>query len=64
MASRYSFISLLSLTLVLGMPRFDSELREDSYATVTANGGRLMERPIKEQIAPEEAYIDVLAKAS
>jgi hypothetical protein len=59
MTGRYSLIGLLTVTLVFGVPRFDSELREDSYATITANGGRLMEQPIKEQIAPEEdAYID------
>jgi hypothetical protein len=49
----------MTLALVFGMPRFNAELHEDSYGTVAANGGSLVEQPTKEQIAPdEEAYID------
>ena len=59
MTSQPSFIGLLTLALIFGVPRFDAEVREDSYATVAANGGRLAEQPIKEESAPDEdAYID------
>jgi hypothetical protein len=59
MTGQYSLIGLLTLALVFGVPRFNAELHDDSYATVAANGGSLVERPTKEQIAPdEEAYID------
>jgi len=59
MTGQYSLIGLLTLALVFGVPRFNAELREDSYATIAANGRTLVERPIKEQLAPDEdAYID------
>jgi hypothetical protein len=60
MTGQNSLIGLLALALVFGAPRFDAELREDSYATIAANGRTLVEQPIKEQLAPDEdAYIDV-----
>lgn len=59
MTGQYSLIGLLTLALVFGVPRFDAELREDSYATIAANGRTLVEQPIKEQTLPDEdAYID------
>jgi hypothetical protein len=60
MHPRFHSLALLTLALVFGVPRFDAELHEDSYATVAANGGTLVEQPIQEQITPpdEEAYID------
>jgi hypothetical protein len=59
MTDRYILMGLLTLALVFGVPRFDGALREDSYATIAANGGALVEQPIREQTtADEEAYID------
>ena len=59
MIGQYLLMGLLTLALVFGVPRFDAELREDSYATIAAKGGTLVEQPTKEQTtADEEAYID------
>lgn len=59
MNARYSLLALLTLALVFGVPRSDAELHEDSYATLAANGGTLVEQPMKEQTIPdEESYID------
>ena len=57
MASQSSFVLVLTLALVFGVPQFHAEVREDSYATVAANGDRLIGQLI--QIAPDEdANID------
>ena len=59
MSPRYKLIGMLTLALIFGVPRFDAELHEDSYATLAAKGGSLVEQPFKEEFAPdEEAYID------
>jgi len=60
MSPRYKLIGMLTLALIFGVPRFDAELHEDSYATLAAKGGSLVEQPIREETVPpdEEAYID------
>jgi hypothetical protein len=59
MRPHYRFAAVLTLVLVLGVPRYDAELHEDSYSTLAANGGTLVQQRIKEQATPDEdAYVD------
>jgi hypothetical protein len=49
-----SWIVVWMLALVFGMPRFEYEVSQESYATVTTNSGSVVQRQVEEKIAPNE----------